>query len=72
MVEKAGSMDKSTITTLALNILSTDSMIRSTGIHIPEMKQCILCKQNFTIYPDGLEGYLLNMAKDGAKLTCPN
>src|SRR4051794_15780493 len=31
-------MNKSQIITLALNLLSTDSRIRSTGIHIPEMK----------------------------------
>src|ERR1044071_6277929 len=90
MVEKAGSMDKFQITTLALNILSTDIIIRSTGIHILEMKPCILCKQKFISHPDGpikeftmatcgclyhqkcLEGFLLNIAKRRAKLSCPN
>src|ERR1043166_2284037 len=84
------SMDKSQIITLALNLLGTDSMIRSTGIRIPKMKPCILCKQKFTIHPDEpineftmatcgclyhqkcLEGYILNIAKTRANLTCPN
>src|SRR2546421_3475445 len=90
IAEKTIGMNKSQITTLALNLLSTDSIIRSTGIHIPEMKPCILCKQKFTIHPDEpikeftmatcgclyhqkcLEGYILNIAKTRAKLTCPN
>ena len=90
IAEKAISMNKSQITTLALNLLSTDSRIRSSGIHIPEMKPCILCKQKFTIHPDEpikeftmttcgclyhqkcLEGFLLNVAKTRAKLSCPN
>ena len=44
IAEKTIGMNKSQITTLALNLLSTNSLIRSTGIHIPEMKACILCK----------------------------
>ena len=90
MTEKTSGMNKSQITALVLNLLSTDSMIRSTGIHIPEMKPCILCKQKFTIHPDEpikeftmttcgclyhqkcLEGFLLNVAKTRAKLSCPN
>ena len=39
MAEKTIGMNKSQITTL--NLLSTNSLIRSTGIHIPEMKPCI-------------------------------
>ena len=52
IAKKTISMNKSQITTLALNLLSTDSRIRSSGIHIPEMKPCILCKQKFTIHSD--------------------
>jgi len=52
IAEKTIGMDKSQITTLALNLLSTNSLIRSTGIHIPEMKPCILCKQKFISHPD--------------------
>src|SRR6266542_239487 len=52
IAEKMIGMDKSPITTLSLNLLSTDSRIHSSGIHIPEMKPCILCKQMFTIHPD--------------------
>jgi hypothetical protein len=44
MTEKVSSMNESQITTLALNLLSTNSFICSTSIHIPEMKPCILCK----------------------------
>ena len=90
MTEKASGMNKSQITALALNLLSTDSMIHSTGIHIPEMKPCIICKQKFISHPDEpikeftmatcgclyhqkcLEGFLLNVAKTRAKLSCPN
>ncbi|RIA91884.1 hypothetical protein C1645_821433 [Glomus cerebriforme] len=90
IAEKTIGMNKSQITILALNLLSTDSRICSTGIHIPEMKPCILCKQKFTIHPDEpikeftmvtcgclyhqkcLKRYFLNIAKIGAKLTCPN
>ena len=52
IAEKTIGMNKSQITTLALNLLSTNSLIRSTGIHIPEMKPCILCKQKFISHPD--------------------
>ncbi|CAG8710077.1 9126_t:CDS:2, partial [Funneliformis caledonium] len=45
-------MNKSQITNLALNILSTNSLIHSTGIHILEIKPCILCKQKFISHPD--------------------
>ena len=90
IAKKTISMNKSQITTLALNLLSTNSLIRSTGIHIPEMKPCILCKQKLISHPDEpikeftmatcgclyhqkcLEGYLLNITKTRAKLSCPN
>ncbi|CAG8552443.1 16087_t:CDS:2 [Funneliformis caledonium] len=36
IAEKTIGMNKSQITTLALNLLSTNSLIRSTGIHIPD------------------------------------
>ena len=90
IAEKASGMNKSQITTLALNLLSTDSRIRSAGIYIPGMKPCILCKQKLISHPDEpikeftmttcgclyhqkcLEGYLLNIAKIRAKLSCPN
>lgn len=90
IAEKTIGMNKSQITNLALNLLSTNSLVRSTGIHIPEMKPCILCKQKFISHPDEpikeftmitcgclyhqkcLEGYLLNIAKTRAKLSCPN
>src|SRR6266536_730132 len=90
IAEKTIGMNKSQITTLALNLLSMNSLIRSTGIHIPEMKPCILCKQKFISHPDEpikeftmatcgclyhqkcLEGFLLNVAKTRAKLSCPN
>ncbi|GBB90036.1 hypothetical protein RclHR1_01690021 [Rhizophagus clarus] len=49
--DKASGTNKSQITALALNLLSTDNMIHSTGIHILEMKPCNLCKQKFTIHP---------------------
>jgi len=52
IAEKAIGMNKSQITTLALNLLSTDSLICFTSIHIPEMKPCILYKQKFTIHSD--------------------
>src|SRR3954451_764946 len=52
IAEKTIGMNKSQITTLALNLLSTDSHIRSAGIYIPEMEPCILCKLKFTIHPD--------------------
>ena len=41
------------ITILALNILSTNSTIRASGVNILEMKPCILCKQKFISHPDG-------------------
>ncbi|RGB28442.1 hypothetical protein C1646_767791 [Rhizophagus diaphanus] len=50
--EKASGMNKSQITNLALNLLSTDSRIRSAGIYIPGMKPCILCKQKLISHPD--------------------
>jgi len=46
-------MDKSQIITLALNILSTNSAIRTSDVNIPEMKPCILCKEKFIPHPDG-------------------
>ncbi|GBB99589.1 hypothetical protein RclHR1_35710002 [Rhizophagus clarus] len=52
MTEKASGMNKSQITNLALNLLSTDSCIRSAGIYIPGMKPCILCKQKLISHPD--------------------
>ena len=88
MTEKTSGMNKFQITALALNLLSTNSLIRSTGIRIPEMKPCILCKQKFISHPDEpikeftmatcgclyhqkcLEGYILNIAKNRANLTC--
>ncbi len=45
---------KAQITTLVLNLLSTDSMIHSTDIHISEIKPCILCKQKFISHLDEL------------------
>lgn len=78
------------ITTLALNILSTNSSIRASGVYVPKMKPCILCKREFISHPDEpikeftmatcgclyhqkcLEGYLLNIVKNRANLTCPN
>ncbi|GBC08745.1 hypothetical protein RclHR1_08350015 [Rhizophagus clarus] len=52
MTEKASGMNKSQITNLALNLLSTDSHIRSAGIYILGMKPCILCKQKLISHPD--------------------
>ncbi|RIA85912.1 hypothetical protein C1645_830099 [Glomus cerebriforme] len=90
IAEKIIGMNKSQITNLALNLLSTNSLIRFTGIRILEMKPCILCKQKFISHPDEpikeftmticgclyyqkyLEGFLLNVAKIRAKLSCPN
>src|SRR3954462_13605821 len=54
IAEKTIGMNKSQITSLALNLLSTNSLIRSTGIHSPEMKPCILCKQKLISHPDAL------------------
>src|SRR3954451_12464684 len=51
IAEKTIGMNKSHITTLALNLLSTYSRICSSGIYIPEMKPCMLCKQKFISHP---------------------
>ncbi|CAB4384175.1 unnamed protein product [Rhizophagus irregularis] len=54
IAKKAIGMNKSQITTLALNLLSTDSRIRSSGIYVLGMKPCILCREIETLITQDL------------------